>query len=209
MVDCQIHPQGVVSAELLDAYETMPREEFLPEDKRGIAYIDEEISLPNGRFLMDASTHARLVQTLDLTPDHAVLDIGDSTGYSAAILSKLAGTVIALDDMDDFVAQAESKWNTLGCSNIVAFGSGMRAGLEKHAPYDAIIINGAVSFVPQTILQQIKDGGRLVVVLKPEQGAQGKAVLYVRTGDVFSDRVLFDSFLPYLPGFEAKNDFSL
>lgn len=209
MVDCQIHPQGVISADLLNAYETLPREQFLPEEKRGIAYIDNEIPLSDGRFLMDATTHARLVQALQLTSGHAVLDIGDSSGYSAAILSKLAGTVIALEEISGFSEKAEPVWNSLGCSNIVSFQSSMRAGLEKHAPYDAILINGAVSYVPQALLNQIKDGGRLVAVLKPQERSQGKAVLYVRSGDVFSDCVLFDSSLPYLQGFEPKHDFQL
>ncbi len=209
MVDCQIHPQGVVSADLLNAYETLPREQFLPEEKRGIAYIDDEIRLPDGRFLMDATTHARLVQALELTPGHAVLDIGDSTGYSAAVLSRLAGTVITLEELGGFPEKAEPLWNSLGCSNIVSFRSSMRSGLEKHALYDAILLNGAVSYVPQALLNQIRDGGRLVAIVRPKERAQGCAVLYVRSGDAFSDRVLFDSSLPYLQGFEPKHDFQL
>lgn len=207
MVDCQIHPMGVSASNILAAYQSVPREAFLPEGKRDLSYIDEDILLADKRFLMDAATHARLVQALQLSENDAVLDLGDGTGYSASILSQLAGTVITLEEKEELLSQAERCWGEYGYSNIVGFSGPMRKGLEKHAPYNAILINGSAGFVPQAFLDQLADGGRLVVVLRPQEMLQGKAMLYVRAGNAFSERCLFDSSLPYLPGFEPKHDF--
>ncbi|MEM6781781.1 MAG: protein-L-isoaspartate O-methyltransferase, partial [Pseudomonadota bacterium] len=158
---------------------------------------------------IEAATHARMVEALGLSSDQAVLDIGDPSGYSAAILSNIASTVITLDQAKGYAAHAEALWNKIDANNIVAFEGGMQDGLEQHAPYNAMLINGAVGFVPQNLLNQLVDGGRLVAVLRSEPLSAGKAMLYIRSGDAFSERCLFDSAIPYLPGFEPKSDFKL
>lgn len=207
MVDSQIHPLGVIDQRLLSAYERVPREMFLPENKRGIAYADDEIMLYEGRYLMEAAIHARMVQALNLTRNDAVLDMGDPCGYSPAILSELCSTVIALEESDNYIENAFKQWNALGCDNIVNFKGDLRDGLKKHAPYDAILINGAVDYVPQNILDQLQEEGRLCAVVRPDSGNVGQAVLFMRSGDNFSHRPLFDAAISYLDGFRPKKDF--
>lgn len=209
MVDCQIHPMGVVDEAILKAYQTIPRELFVPEDKRACAYIDDNIDLGRGRCLMEVSDHARMIQALDLKPTDVILDIGGATGYSAAILSMLAETVIAVDCDDTFLRQAQANWDKLDVCNVAAFSmSKLDGGDNEHAPFKAILINGAVNRVSKTLLDQLEDGGRLVTVLREKPSDQGRARIYVRSGDTISSRDLFDCNLPYLPGFEAKNTFT-
>lgn len=179
MVDSQIHTAGVVSAPVLAAFRAVPREAFLPENLRGRAYIDEDLPLGGGKFLMEPAILARMMEAAQIRADDVVLNIGDPTGYSSAILAELAKTVMTHDN----VAGQSS------CS--------------------LIIMNGAVHEIPKNLLSCLTVNGRLLTVLKPEGQAIGTVVMIQRTGeDQFSTRNLFDATTPYIPGYEAKASFS-
>lgn len=208
MIDSQIHPMGVVQENLLQAFQDVPRDLFVPECCAAHAYADIDIMCDDGRFLIEPATHARLIQELKIESDHTVLDIGGTNGYSAAILSHLAQTVIAVDSDKIALDQAEKLWKEVGIFNVVGYCvDDSCSGYEVQAPFDSIFVNGAMSEVPMTLLNQLKDGGRLATVLKPESGSQGRAVVYVRSGDEFSACPLFDSNIPYMPGCRPKEKF--
>jgi protein-L-isoaspartate(D-aspartate) O-methyltransferase len=208
MVDSQIHTMGVTSEEILNAYRTVRREEFVPEGRRGIAYSDEDMPIAHGRCLMEPVTHARLVQAaLPLLTD-TVLDVGGATGYSAAILSGLTGRVVAAEPDAALLAVAEATWKKLGCNNVVPHQGPFSAGCAGHAPYSLILINGSVAEIPSALIQQLAPGGRLLCVVRKIDDRIGRAVLVTKsTADIVSERVLFDAAVPYLPGHEPRNGF--
>ncbi len=208
MIDGQIHTAGVVDTGILQSFETVPRELFIPEKLQGVAYTDENIDIGQGRFVMEPIIHAKLLQAVLPVAGDIVLDIGIGSGYSSAILSPLVTTVIALEHNKRQMDKATRLWEKLDLCNIALIESDLKNGEAKHAPYSLIIINGAVSEVPQIILDQLENGGRLATVIKEDNRNMGRATLFVKNsnGDV-SSRPLFDAGVPYLAGFEPESVF--
>lgn len=208
MVDCQIRTNGVIDEAILDAFETVPRELFVPADKKAVAYTDKPVMLPGQRVLMDPMTHARLLQAAAPQPDEVALSIGASSGYSAAVLSPLVTTVLALESDPARIDEAMATLDTVGVHNAAYIQGNLPDGAPDQAPFDVIMINGAVAEVPPPLLDQLAIGGRLVAVVRPDGRSASQAVLFVRhdTGHI-SRRVLFDISLPYLAGFEPKDSF--
>ncbi len=208
MVDCQIHPNGVITPDLLEAFEQTPRELFVPDEYQKMACNDEDIPLGHGRYLLEPSVHARMIQALELKSEDVVLDIGGGTGYSAAIISPLVSTVVAIESENDLSKRAEKIWESTGLCNIAFFEGALEEGNAGHAPYDSIIINGAVAQVPEKILEQLVSGGRLVCVVKEAGHVMGQAHLFQKLEDgQYSSYALFDAGTPYLKGFEPKPSF--
>ena len=208
MIESQIHPMGVVSEALLNAFASVPREVFVPEGKEGICYCDEDIEIAPGRYLMEPSVLARLIEAAEPTDEDVVLTIGSGIGYNAAILSFLVSTVVALEEDQSLIDQAQASWDSLSYCNIAAIKGEQVKGAPEHAPYDMIIINGAVSEVPEAIKLQLRIGGRLVALVKKSGQSVAKATLIQHIKDgVFSERVLFDAGTPYLAGFEPSKEF--
>lgn len=208
MVDSQIYTMGVTDEAILEAYRSTPRERFVLPGQEGIAYCDEDLPLGQGRYLMEPLVHARLVSAARPRKDDVVLDIGAATGYSAAIFSTLVSTVIATESAPGLLSRAEETWSSLGLCNIAGFSDTCGRGRVEHAPYNLIFLGGAVSFVPDEILQQIAVGGRLIAVIAEHDARVGKATLIERTtAEHFSSRCLFDAATPYLPGLEPRRQF--
>lgn len=208
MVDCQIHPMGVVREDILDAFMSVPREEFVPEAMRGVAYSDEDLDIGQGRYLLEPSIIARLMEEASLQPDDVVLTIGSGAGYTAALLSKIVSTVVSLEEDADLLNKAQSVWDAHGFCNIVGIAGCPRTGAQKHAPFSLVIINGCVAEVPDEIKDQIADGGRILALIGTAGQNVAKATLLEKTkGDGFSSRVLFDAHTPYLKGFEPEETF--
>lgn len=208
MVDSQIHPMGVVSEAILDAFRTVRREDFVPDASRAIAYCDEDLPVGKGRCLMEPVTHARLVQAALPVSTDLALDIGCVTGYSAAILSKLAGRVIAVEGDATLLAKAEQNWLKLGINNVMPHMGPFSEGMAAEAPYSLIIVNGTVDHVSPTLIGQLAPLGRLLAIVKNAGDKIGRAVIVSKNahGDV-SERVLFDAAVPYLPGQAPRNEF--
>jgi protein-L-isoaspartate(D-aspartate) O-methyltransferase len=201
MVDCQLRTNKVTDLRVLYSFETVPREDFVPEARRSIAYVDEDLEIAPGRYLIEPMVFARLVQAADIRPDDVVLEIGGGSGYGSAILSHLAATVVALESDRDLAGLAAAAHGGLGIDNVLAVDGALHDGYPKQAPYSVIVINGAVAEVPAAITDQLADGGRLVCVIREESGP-GRATLMQRSGTVVSSRILFDAGTPLLPGFE-------
>ncbi|MCO5062827.1 MAG: protein-L-isoaspartate O-methyltransferase [Rhizobiaceae bacterium] len=210
MVDGQVRTTDVTDLAIISALLEIPREEFVPERVKSLAYIDEDIALTEGeggapRFLMESSPFAKLVQLAEIQPSDLVLDVGCATGYSSAVLSRLSGQVIALESDAELARRATETLSALGCDNVAVVEGPLQEGYPAEAPYDAIILEGAVGAVPGALLDQLKEGGRLVAV--EGYGNAGKARIYLKTGGKVTGRYAFNAAIKPLPGFEIVRGF--
>lgn len=206
MVDCQLRTNKVRDGRLVRAFETVPRELFVPEGQRSIAYVDEDLPLGNGRHLMEPMVLARLLQAADVSPEDLVLEIGGASGYGATVLAQLGATIVSLESDKSLASAAAEAQAKVGIDNVLLVEGPLAEGYAKQAPYNVILINGAVGEIPTAITDQLADGGRLVTVLRAG-GEPGQAVLVQRRGDNVSSRVLFDAATPLLPEFEPAPGF--
>ncbi|ATD64363.1 protein-L-isoaspartate O-methyltransferase [Neisseria weixii] len=196
MVEQQIRPWDVLDFNVLDALMAIPRERFVAGSQQGLAYSDTELPLPNGHKMLEPKVVARLVQGLKLNKQDKVLEIGTGSGYATALLAELAGEVVS-DDLDiEQQNRAKTVLDDLGYQNIYY---AQNDGLVEHtegAPFDAIYVGGGVHGVPEILKAQLKDGGRMVVVVgdKPVQ----RALLINRNSNEFSQSVLFDTLIAHL-----------
>ncbi len=209
MVEGHIRPNHVADPALLVALHSVPRELFVPEGAAGIAYIDGSIPVGNGRRLAEPLMLARLIQAAGVTQADTVLDVGCATGYSTAVLAQLARSVTGLESDADLAGRANAALSAAGVKASVVVGA-LPQGLPGQAPYDVIVISGAVTEVPRALLGQLKAGGRLVTVVVGGNAITplGEARLYRRIGDSFPGTALFETQAPVLPGFEAKPRFA-
>ena len=199
MVNGQIRTNKVTDQRVAAALLAVPRELFVPKALRSVAYVDEDIAIGGGRYLMEPMVFARLLQAAEIEPRHVVLDVGCGTGYSTAVLARLAGSVVAIESDEELAARARELVAELAMDNAAVVISRLSDGYAEQAPYDVILLNGAVEVVPDVLTGQLAEGGRMVLV-KRERGV-GKAWLYRRDQGVVSGRELFDAQVMPLPGF--------
>lgn len=205
MVESQLRPNKVTDAAVLDAMASLPRELFVPEPLRGVAYVDEDIPLGHGRFLMEPMILARLVQLAEVESSDSVLLIGAGVGYSAAVLAPIASRIIAVESDGVLARQAQQTLKTLGISNVAVIEGSLSEGAPRLAPFEAIVFDGAVGIVPPAIIEQLAENGRLVAVV--HDGRIGRATLLTGVAGVVSSRMAFDAAVPRLPGFDAAPAF--
>ena len=205
MVDNQVRTTDVTSHGVLDAFLTVAREEFVPAEMRALAYIDDDIRIAPGRYLMEPSPLAKLIQLAAVEPADVVLDVGCGTGYASAILSRLAGSVVALESDAALAAEATETLSRLGHDNVAVVTGALEQGYAPEAPYDVIFVDGAVEYVPDALCAQLRDGGRLVAV--EGYGNASQARLYVKEGGRTSERTVFNTSVKPLPGFRKAKEF--
>ncbi|MEL0106153.1 MAG: protein-L-isoaspartate O-methyltransferase [Rhodospirillaceae bacterium] len=205
MVENQIRTNRVTDPLIIKAMGELPREAFVPGEKAGIAYIDEDIEIAPGRYLMEPMVLARLLQAAEITESDVVLDIGCGTGYASAVLSHMANTVVALESDAGLAAQATETLSALEIDTVAVVEGALSAGAPKQAPYDVIFIGGAVAEVPQAIAGQLAEGGRLVAVTNKK--SIGTGALITNHRGILTRRDLFDAATPFLPGFEPAPEF--
>jgi protein-L-isoaspartate(D-aspartate) O-methyltransferase len=212
MIEGQIRPNKVRDERVLSVLENLPRELFVPERLAGVAYIDESLPVADGRFLLPPMVLARLLEEAAVSIYDQVLDIAPATGYSTAALAKLASRVVAVESDAELQRQAVAMMASLEIANADVRLAPMQHGWKTQAPYDVIFINGAVDDVPESLLLQLKDGGRLLAVVRNYSAAHaahiGEARRYDRSGKVVTFRSLFDANVALLPGFAAESAFS-
>ncbi|WP_127143483.1 protein-L-isoaspartate O-methyltransferase family protein [Pelagibacterium montanilacus] len=207
MVDGQLRTGGIVDWRILDVMNTVPREEFVPEARKGLSYIDEVIELPSGRCLPTPTAFARLVQLAELGPNDVVLDVGCGSGYSTAVLAGLCGAVVGLDTDEATVGHANDTLSGLDIGNAAVVTGALQDGVPREAPFDAIVIEGGVEFVPPSLLDQLKDGGRLVASIG--RGNAAVATTYHRSGSEISHHRGFNLNVPALETFWREPEFVL
>ena len=207
MVDTQVRPSDVTKFPIIEAMLRVPRELFVPNDKRDAAYVGEHINLGGTRVVLDPRTLGKMFEAVDIQPDEMVLDIGAGYGYSSAVAAHLAEAVIALEEDPALVKEAERALAEAGADNTAVIEGTLAEGAAKHGPYDVILIQGAVQHMPEGITEQLKDGGRIVAIF--QEGALGVVRVGYRIDGQMTWRFAFNAGAPVLPGFEANRAFVL
>lgn len=204
MVDCQVRPSDVTDLRVIEAMLTVPREMFVPKDRRALSYLDLDIDVgaPGDAksFLIKPAVLARMLQAAAIAPADRVLVVGCATGYAAAIAAKLAGEVIATESNADVAATARVALAEAGAKHVGVVVADAAAGRPDSGPYDVILLDGATEVVPEKLYEQLKMGGRLVGVFA--LSAQPRATLVTRSPADYGTRTLFDASEPVLPGLE-------
>ena len=205
MVESQVRPNSVTDRNLIDAMAEVPREAFVPHAAQALAYMDEDVVLSAAaegrpaRYLMQPMIFARLAQLAEIQRGDLVLDVGCGLGYSSAVLARMADAIVALECDEDTAQSAADILVEQGVDNAAVVTGDLKAGYPSEGPYDAIVLNGAVSEVPRALLEQLKEDGRLVAIVG--EGPLGRARLFRRHGDVFAEKIAFDATVEVLPGF--------
>jgi len=205
MVEGQLRTNRVTDEGVIAAIQAVPRELFVPRALRSVAYVDDDVEIAPGRYLMEPMVFARLVQLAEIQPTDLVLDIGCGTGYSAVVLSRLANGVVALECDPDLAQRATELGRELGAANLSVVQGPLEGGHPHQAPYDVIFFDGAVAEIPAAILGQLAEGGRIVAVTSGT--GVGRATLANKSGGQVSSRPVFDAAVRLLPGLGPKPRF--
>ncbi len=208
MIDGQLRPNRVTSPALLAAIADLPRERFLPDSLKAVAYADDDVPLGGGRYLMEPMVLARMVQTLQPQAGDKALVVASGLGYGAALLSRLVQSVVALESDQDLANSAKRTITGLGIDNVQIVVGKLERGAPASTPYDLILFEGAVRELPAAILDQLAEGGRLAAVTIAADSRMGVAQLVVKQGGVASGRPMFDAGTPPLPGFAPAPRFT-
>ena len=207
MVDTQIRPSDVTKFPIIEAFLSVPREKFVPDGKREAAYIGENFKIGQSRVILEPRTLAKLLDALDIRNDELVLDIGPGLGYSSAVISPMAEVVIALEDDSSMANEAKEILTEVGADNVVIQIGKLEDGAPEHGPYDVIILQGGVEKIPSSILNQLKNGGRVGAIFVEE--GLGTAKIGFKLNDKINWRYSFNAAAPVLPGFFKQKDFVL
>ncbi|AXC49412.1 protein-L-isoaspartate O-methyltransferase [Paracoccus suum] len=208
MVDTQVRPSDVTRFPVIEAMLAIPRELFVPAPRRSVAYVGENLSLPGGRVMLEARTLAKMIDGLDPGPEDLVLDVACSNGYAAAVLGRIAGAVVALEDEAGAVATAEGALREAGAETVAVVQGPLTEGWDAQAPYDIMIVSGgAVEVVPDSLTSQLREGGRIAALF--HQGALGVVRIGLKSGGEITWRDQFNAHAPLLAGFARQRGFTL
>jgi protein-L-isoaspartate(D-aspartate) O-methyltransferase len=209
MVDCQVRPSDVTDIGIIDAMLAVPREAFVPENQRAMAYLDLDLDISEGgpakRFLIKPVVIAKMLQATEIGDTDHVLVAGCATGYTAAVVARLAGRVTATESDPAHAAKARDVLAQLGLANVTFRAADPVDGDPADAPYDVIVLDGATEIVPDRLYGQLKEGGRLVGVFATTRPP--RATIVTRSHGDFGNRALFDAVVPVLPGLERRPEF--
>jgi protein-L-isoaspartate(D-aspartate) O-methyltransferase len=206
MVACQVRPSQVTDPRILAAMGELARERFVPKPKQTIAYIDEDVEIAPGRFLMEPTTAARLASAADIEPTDNVLVIAPATGYLASLAGRLGGSVFALEQDAELAKRMSTLVTDMALDNTVIVEGPHQDGWAKESPYDVILVDGCIPEVPDAILDQLAEGGRMVCVIG-EPGKVGRMTLFGKRNGNVSHRILSDAMVQPVPGFEQAPRF--
>ena len=207
MVDTQIRPSDVTKFPIIEAMLSVPREAFVPANRQEAAYLGDNIDLGRSRVILEPRTFAKMLDALDIQPDELVLDIGAGTGFSAAVMARLAEAVIALEEDESLAGEAQTTLTEIGADNVVLHEGALAEGAADLGPYDVIVLEGAVEHLPDTLADQLKDGGRMAVLFV--EGRLGTVRIGYKIDGQMNWRFSFNAGAPVLPGFQRHSAFSL
>ncbi|MBJ3761791.1 protein-L-isoaspartate O-methyltransferase [Maribius pontilimi] len=207
MVDTQVRPSDVTEFPIINAMLNVPRELFVPQALVEAAYLGEHLPLGKNRVILDPRVLAKLIDALDITPSDLVLDVGPGMGYSSAILARLAEAVVAVEPEAAYVSEAQAALTEAGIDNAAVNEGALTDGAPQYAPFDVIVIEGGVETLPDTLLDQLAEGGRIGCIFM--DGALGTARVGHKIDGRMNWRYAFNASAPVLPGFAHSAEFSL
>lgn len=209
-IECQIRPFGVTDQNVLASFFDVPRERFVPAGFESVAYADTELrhglTAGGARAMLMPLVLARMIQAAEIGPADRVLDVAGASGYTAAIMAPLAGSVVALESDEALSKAAAANFESLGISNAQALCAPLADGAPSMAPFDVIIVNGATEHGLDRLMAQLAPGGRMVA-LKPYAAGSSRAFLFRKDGDAVSERALFEASGKLIPEFAAPPEF--
>ena len=206
MVDCQVRPSDVTKFPIIEAMLACPREEFVPDNLRSVAYLGDHLALAEGRVILDPRVFAKMLNEIDIRPDEFVLDIGCGFGYSSAVISHIAEAVVALEEHEDMADSAAFNLAAHAADNAVAVKGALCEGAPVHAPYDAVAIQGGIEVLPDGISAQLKEGGRIVCIFVSR--TPGECRVGIKRRGTISWRTAFNADAPLLAGYKAEEEFA-
>lgn len=207
MVDTQVRPSDVTKYPIIEALLAVAREDFVPDAQREAAYADRNMDLGGNRTLIEVRTLAKMLDALDIQGDELVLDVGCGLGYSAAVTARMAQMVIGVEEDEIMSADAQSQLAEAGADNAIVHVGPLNEGAAEHGLYDVILVQGGIEVLPQALLDQLKDGGRIAAIFM--SGALGEVKIGHKQGGLVSWRFEFNAGAPVLPGFEKPEAFAL
>ncbi len=207
MVDTQIRPSDVTKFPIIDAMLDVPREAFVPANLREAAYIGENLEIGGGRTLLEPRSLAKMLDALEVQPHHVALDLGCGLGYSTAVLARMCDFVVGLEDDEARMEEAQTLLSEQGVDNAAVMIADLTEGAAKSGPYDIILIQGAVEFVPDALLAQLREGGRIACIFA--EGALGVVRIGHKIDGNVNWRFAFNAGAPVLPGFHKPPAFAL
>jgi protein-L-isoaspartate(D-aspartate) O-methyltransferase len=207
MVDTQVRPSDVTKFPIIDAMLSIPREMFVPAAARDVAYLGEHIPLTGDRVILDPRVLAKMLDGLDFDGSELVLDIGGGLGYSSAVAARMAQAVVLLEEEADLAAEAQSLLLEQGADNVIVQEGSLAEGAPEHGPYDVILIQGGVETVPDAVLEQLKEGGRIACLFMT--GALGAVRIGHKIDGDITWRFAFNAGAPVLSQFRNQIAFSL
>lgn len=207
MVDTQVRPNDVTSYPVIDAMLTIPREQFVPDARRDVAYAGENLDLGPRRVLLEPRTLGKMMEVLDLQSDDLVLNVAGGYGYSAAVMARIAEAVVAVEEDPAMAAEAQARLAAQDVFNVVVIEGPLAQGCASQAPYDAMLIEGAIELLPEALADQLAEGGRVVALFV--EGHLGSVRIGRKVDGRINWRFAFNAGAPLLPGFEAQRGFVL
>ena len=207
MVDTQVRPSDVTKFPIIAAMLAVPRENFVPDAQREAAYAGLNLQIGDRRVILEARSLAKLLDFIDIQPGERVLDLGAGLGYASAVIASLGGSVVSVEQDTALAALARARLDAAGFEQVKVVNAQLTTGSPSDGPFDAIIIQGAVESVPESITTQVKDGGRIGAIFM--DGALGTARIGRKQDGVVSWRYAFNATAPVLPGFETRREFVL
>ena len=207
MVDSQIRTNNVTSEAVIEAIESVAREDFVPEPLRSVAYVDDDIALEGGRCVIEPRVLARMLQAVKPDASSHALVVRVSTGYAAAVLSRLARTVVAEESVASHAETATAVLEEQGVTNVVIEQGDLMSAAAEHGPFDIILFGGSLAQAPDNLVDFLEEGGRAIAVVSEEGEGYGAATLFTRFGGHIGEVSVFDAAIPALPEFSRPKTF--
>ena len=206
MVEGQIKPIGNISKQVMDAFLLISRDQFVPSDLKNFAFLEKNIELGNDRFLLKPSLIAKIISLADFNSSDTVLIIGSSTGYSSAILSNIAETVISIEEDDELVSFSETVVSNKKIDNVVFIKKDLNQGCPEHGPFNKILIEGAIEDIPKYLFEQLDENGKMIAIIA--NGDLSEVREYNKVGENISSKFLFNCEAPKLKAFNKTDSFN-
>ncbi|WP_090200585.1 protein-L-isoaspartate O-methyltransferase family protein [Yoonia tamlensis] len=207
MVDTQVRPSDVTKFPIIDAMLAVPREQFVPDNLREAAYVGENIDIGGGRTVLEPRTLGKMLDALDIQPGHVALDLACGMGYSTAVLAHMCEFVVAVEDNEARAEEAQTLLSAQGIDNAAVMTGPLAEGSAKSGPFDIIMVQGAVETVPDAVLAQLRDGGRIACIFA--EGSLGVVRVGHKLDGVVNWRFAFNASAPLVAGFTKTTEFAL